>query len=57
MNNYSLKYIWLTAQSHMTSHCTGGSVTTIHDFGGVLGRPLGSHNFMVMAPGSCVKWL
>ena len=38
----------------MTSHYTQGSVTTIHDFGGVLGRPLdtfflSSHNFMVTA--------
>ena len=24
----------------MTSHYTRGSVTTLHDFGGVLGRPL-----------------
>jgi hypothetical protein len=24
----------------MTSHCTRGSVTTLHDFGGVLGQPL-----------------
>ena len=36
--------------------------TTLHDFGGVLGRPLdtrflvGSHNFVVTALGSCVKW-
>ena len=31
-------YIWLRAQSRMTSHYTWGSVTTPHDFGGVLGR-------------------
>ena len=36
-------------------------MTTLHDFGGVLGRPLdtfllGSHNFMVTALGSRVKW-
>jgi hypothetical protein len=36
-------------------------VTTLHDFGGVLGRPLdtfllSSHNLMVTALGSCVKW-
>jgi hypothetical protein len=30
--------IW--ARSHMTSHYTWRSVTTPHDFGGVLGRPL-----------------
>jgi hypothetical protein len=32
--------IWLRARSHVTSHCTWGSVTTLHDFGGVLERPL-----------------
>ena len=53
--------IWLRAWSDMTSHYTWGSVTTRHDFGGVLGRPLdafllGSHNFMVTALCSCVKW-
>ena len=32
--------IWLRARSHMASHYTWGSVTTLHDFGGVLGRPL-----------------
>jgi hypothetical protein len=32
--------IWLRPQSHMTSHHTWGSVATLHDFGGVLGRPL-----------------
>ena len=32
--------IWLRARSHMTSHYTWGSVTTLHDFGSVLGRPL-----------------
>jgi hypothetical protein len=53
--------IWLRARSRMTSHYTWGSVTTLHDFGGVLGRPLdnfisGSHDFMVIALGSCVKW-
>ena len=35
-------------------------MTTLRDFGGVLGRLwdtfLGSHNFMVTALGSCVKW-
>jgi hypothetical protein len=45
----------------MTSHYDRGSVTTLHDLGGVLGRPsdhflLGSHNFMDTALGSCVKW-
>ena len=32
--------IWLRARSHMTSHYTWGSVTTLHNFGGVLGGPL-----------------
>ena len=45
----------------MTSHYTWGSVTTLHDLGGVLGWAfrdflLGSHNFMVTALSSCVKW-
>ena len=31
--------IGLKARSHMTSHYTWGSVTTLYDFGGVLGRP------------------
>ena len=31
--------IWLKAWSHMTSHYTWGSVTTLHDFGSDLGRP------------------
>jgi hypothetical protein len=32
--------IWLRAWSHMTSHYTWRSMTTLHDFGGVSGRPL-----------------
>ena len=32
--------IWLRAKSHMSKHYTWGSVTTLHDFGGVLGRLL-----------------
>jgi len=32
--------IWLRARSHMTSHHTCESVTTLQDLGGVLGRPL-----------------
>ena len=35
-------------------------MTTLRDFGSVLGRALdtffGSHKFMVMALGLCVKW-
>ena len=53
--------IWLRAQSHMTSQYTWGFVTTLNDFGGVLGHPVdtffwGSHNFMVTALGFCVEW-
>ena len=53
--------IWLRIRSHMASHYTWGFATTRHDFGGVLGTAfghflLGSHNFMVMAFGLCVKW-
>ena len=32
--------IWLRARSHMASHYTWGSVTTLHDLEGVLGQPL-----------------
>ena len=32
--------IWLRTRSHMTSHYTWESVTTLHDFGGVIERPL-----------------
>ena len=32
--------IWLRVQSHMASHYTWGSVTTLRDFGGVSGRHL-----------------
>ena len=45
----------------MASHNTRGSVTTLHDFGGGLGRPL--HTFFWALTiswsrlfGSCVKW-
>ena len=34
--------IWLRARSHMTSHHTWGFVTMLYDFGGALGRPLGT---------------
>ena len=49
--------IWL--RSPMSSHYTWGSVTTLHEFGGVLGRPLDTFFWAlttVMALGSCVKW-
>jgi len=54
--------ICLSARSHMASHYTWGSMTALHDFGGVyVGMAfghflLGSHKFMVIACGSCVKW-
>ena len=46
--------IRLRARSHVTSHYTWGSVTTLHDVGGVLGTAFGhfllaSHNVMVTA--------
>jgi hypothetical protein len=40
IENHWNNSIWLKARSHMTSHDTRGSVTTLHDFGGVLGRHL-----------------
>jgi hypothetical protein len=49
--------MWLRAWSHVTSHYTWGSVTTLHDFWGAFGHFLfGSHNFMFTALGLCVKW-
>jgi hypothetical protein len=53
--------IWLRVKSHLTSHDTWGSVTTLHEFGSVFGTNfghflLGSHNVMVTALASCVKW-
>ena len=32
--------IWYRDRSHMASHYTWGSMTKLHDFGGVLGQPL-----------------
>ena len=45
----------------MASHYTRRYAITPHDFGGVLGRPLGTFfwaltNFTVTALGLCVKW-
>ena len=38
---FHLNSMWLRARSHMTSHSTWwGFMTTLHDFGGGLGRPL-----------------
>ena len=53
--------IWLRAQSQMTSHYTWGSMTTLHEFGGVLGGlwtlSFGlSRSLGLTALGSCVKW-
>ena len=52
--------ILLRTQSHMTSHYTWGSVTTLHEFEVVLGRPddtfFWALTILVMALGSCVKW-
>ena len=61
MNRNSLKQHLVEGPVHMTSHYTRGSVTSLHDFAGLLGRPLntfllGSHNFMVTGIGTCVKW-
>ena len=53
-NPVEIAFGW-RVRSHMTSHDTRGSVTTPYDFGGVLGRPLGSHDFMITALGLCVK--
>ena len=60
MNRNSLKYLLVEGPiTHdFTLHL--GSVTTLHDFGGVLEHLLntfllGSHNYMVTALGSCVK--
>ena len=51
--------VWLRAWSHMASPYTWRSVITLNDFRGVLDGLrtfLGSHNFMVIALGSCAKW-
>ena len=53
--------IWLRTRSHMTSHYTWGPATTLHALGGVCRTAfwhflLGSHNIMVTALGSCVRW-
>ena len=44
--------IWLRAWSHTTSYYTWGSVTTPHDFGGVLGRPLDTFFWALTIPWS-----
>ena len=51
--------IWLRAWSHMASHYSWGSVTTLHDVGGVLGRPLDTFCWALTIPWSwrlaCVR--
>ena len=51
----------LRIRSHMTSHYPWGSVTIVHDFGGVLGRPLDTFFWALTISwsrllSSCVKW-
>ena len=46
--------IWLRNRSHTTSHYTWGSVTTLHDFGDVLVRPLDT---FFWAPTFSWSWL
>ena len=46
--------IWLRNRSHTTSHYTWGSVTTLHDFGYVLVRPLDT---FFWAPTFSWSWL
>ena len=52
--------IWLRVRAHMASHYTWASITTLHEFGGVLGRPLdtffGLSQFHGHGSCSCVKW-
>ena len=43
--------IWLRAQTHITSHYTWGAVTTLHDFGSVLGTAFGHFLF-----GFTISW-
>ena len=43
--------IWLRARWHMISHYTRGSVTTLHDFGGVLGRALDTIFWVLLGSG------
>jgi hypothetical protein len=51
--------IWLRARSRMTSAYTCGSMTTLHDFGGVLGWPLDTFFWALTIPWSrllaCVR--
>jgi hypothetical protein len=47
----------LRARSHMTSHYTRGSVTTLRDFGGVLGRPLDNFSFVLSQFHGYSSWL
>ena len=52
---------WLRVRSHMASHYTWGPVTTLHDVGGALGRPLDAFFWALTINwsrlfGSCVTW-
>ena len=40
MNRNPLKWHVVEARLHMTLHYTRGPMTTLHNFGGVLGQPL-----------------
>ena len=44
--------LWLRARSHMTSHYTWGSMTILHDLGGVLERPLDTFFWALTIPWS-----
>ena len=54
--------IWSRIRSHVIPHYTWGSMTTLHTWfwrcvGTAFGHfLLGSHNFMITALDSCVKW-
>jgi hypothetical protein len=51
LHEWNPNSIWLRAWSHMTSHYTWGSLITLHDFGGVLGRPLDTYFGLSQFPG------
>ena len=61
MNRNSLKCHLVEGMVMHNFYYTWGSMTTLHEFERVVGRLLdtcllGSHNFVVTALGSCVKW-
>ena len=57
-NKISLKYNWLRIRSHMTSLRIRDQSTSFGKCGGMAFEHflLGSHNFLVTALGSCMKW-